>query len=406
MGGQLVSDSLADRIDKAISQDASKLTAIRRHLHQHPELSGNEFATTAFLREQLTQAGISSEPGPGGLGLLVSGGQSKAAKRDGPLVALRADIDALPIPEENRASYRSQNPGVMHACGHDAHATMLLGAVLAMHSAREQSPVAWRAIFQPSEEAGHGARAMVRAGALDGADGIVALHVDPTLPAGRVGIREGHQTACCQDFSIEVRGRGGHGARPHLTVDPIAVAAELVGLIYQAVPRGTDARDPVVVTIGEMRAGKASNVIPDLATLTGTIRALDAAVLEGARAIITRCCRGLGRTFRARIRPVFDDSLPGVFNDPRVTAICMDSARAIVGPDRITTEGRPSMGAEDFADYLAKAPGCMMRLGVRRHRHKVTPLHTATFDIEENALLTGARLLARVLFRWKRVNER
>ena len=193
------------------------------------------------------------------------------------MVAMRADIDALPIKEESNVPYRSRKPGVMHACGHDAHSAILLGTTLALYRARPL-PVAWRSIFQPSEEAGRGASEMVKQGALEGVDAIIALHVDPNLPVGKVAITPGPRTAFCQDFAIEIVGRGGHGARPHATVDPIATAAHLITLIYQAVPRQTDARQPVVMTIGVINAGHASNVIPDTASLQGTIRTLNTAV--------------------------------------------------------------------------------------------------------------------------------
>jgi amidohydrolase len=213
-------------------------------------------------------------------------------------------------------------------------------------------------------------------------------------------LRAGPQSAYCQDFQVEVCGRGGHGARPHNTIDPIAIAAELVTLIYQAVPRRTDARDPLVVTIGQISGGHAANVIPDAVKMKGTIRALDLQVLQAARENIANLCHGIAQTFGAAVRVNFDESLSGVVNDPVVTATCLEAARELVGPGNVLTEGRPSMGAEDFSDYLNLVPGCMIRLGAGRKQHEVTPLHTSTFDIDENALLVGARLLGRILARW------
>ena len=388
--------SLSDKLNRSLSQLAPEILQIRRHLHANPEVSGSETATSAFISARLTAAGIKHKIGDDGRGIITAVSRSLAKA---PVIALRAELDALPIKEENQVSYRSNNQGVMHACGHDAHSAILCGTLSALKSAGS-IPVGWRGIFQPSEEVGHGAREMIARGALAGVDAIVALHVDPTLPCGQVGLRAGPQTACCQDFQVEICGRGGHGARPHHTKDPIATAAQLVTLIYQALPRRTDARDPLVVTIGQIGGGHAANVIPDTVKMKGTLRALDYTVLQAAREIIRKLCRGTAEAFGGAVRVTFDGQLPGVVNDPSVTRICLDAARELLGARDVLTDGRPSMGAEDFADYLTAIPGCMIRLGVRRKRKKITPLHTSTFDIDENALLVGARLFAKVLLRW------
>lgn len=389
--------SLSERLDRSVVQLEPDIVKVRRHLHAFPELSGSEYASTAFVAQHLAAVGIPYELGSDRRGVIT--GTAGRSVADAPVVALRADLDALPIVEENDVPYRSQNAGVMHACGHDAHTAILLGALSALKS-EGPTPVGWRGIFQPSEEAGHGAREMIGRGALDGISAIIALHVDPTLEAGQLGLTAGPQTACCQDFQVEVRGRGGHGARPHNTIDPVAIAAHLICLIYQAVPRQTDARDPLVVTIGQIEGGHAANVIPDKVTLRGTIRALDAAILQNARGLIERLCFSSAEAFGGAVHIVFDARLPGVVNDPRVTAICLEAASAVVGADKVVTQGRPSMGAEDFADYLAVVPGCMIRLGVGQKGKKTTPLHTSTFDIEESALLVGARLITRALLHW------
>jgi amidohydrolase len=391
------SSSLFENVDRCVIRLAPELVKIRRHLHANPELSGREFASTAFVAEHLNAAGILSESGTDGRGIITAISRPSATKA--PVVALRADLDALPITEESEVPYRSRNSGVMHACGHDAHTAILVGALCALHSAGS-IPVGWKGIFQPSEEAGHGAREMISRGALAGVDAIVALHADPTIPSGQLALSAGPQTAFCQDFEIEVRGRGGHGARPHNTVDPIAIAAHLVTLIYQFLPRKTDARDPLVVTIGQIEGGHAANVIPDKVTMKGTIRALDAAVSRHARALIKKLCRSTAQAFGGTVHITFDAQLPGIVNDPVVTAICRDAARDVAGAEHVLLESRPSMGAEDFADYLTLVPGCMIRLGVRVEGKKITPLHTSTFDIDENALLIGARLLTKVLLHW------
>jgi amidohydrolase len=388
-----------ERAESQLARIAPQFSQIRRHIHQHPELSGKEFATTTYVSKRLTAGGVPHKIAPGERGIITE--IVAARESDASAVAIRADIDALPIQEENEVPYRSKNPGVMHACGHDAHTAMLLGTTLALYRTGQLS-VGWRSIFQPSEEIGHGAREMLSHGALEGVNAIIALHVDPTLDVGKVGITPGPRTAFCQDFVIEVLGRGGHAARPHATVDPIAAAAHLVTLIYQAIPRQTDARDPIVVSIGLVNGGYAANVIPDLVTMKGTIRTLDPAIAAHGRERLERLCSGVAQAFGAKILPTFDELLPGLVNDPRIAMQCAATARTLLGPDKVTTSDRPSMGAEDFADYLAFVPGCMVALGVKSSGRNVTPLHTSTFDIDERALLIGARLLARVLLEWPR----
>jgi amidohydrolase len=382
------------RVDAQVDQIAPHLSAIRRHLHENPELSSHEFDTTNFVARQLTGAKVKHRLARGKRGVVTAITPSR--ERRGPVVALRADIDALPIAEESARPYRSRQPGVMHACGHDAHTAVLLGATLALHRAGPLE-VGWRSIFQPEEEMGHGARNLVRQGALEGVQSILAFHVDPTLPVGQVCITAGPQTAFCQDFVVTVRGRGGHGARPHLTVDPIATAAQLVTLLYQAVPRQNDARDPLVITIGSIQGGQASNIIPDTVALKGTIRSFAESTSVAARETVERVCTGTARAFRAEVKPVFGRLLPGVINDPQLAASCIAAARELLGDKNVVTERRPSLGAEDFADYLVTVPGCMMLLGTRSAGKKITPLHTSTFDIDEKALAIGARLLTHAL---------
>ena len=258
----------------------------------------------------------------------------------------------------------------------------------------------WRSIFQPSEETGHGALELVKQGAVDGVAAILALHVDPNREVGHLGVTPGPRTAFCQDFTIDVVGRGGHGARPNATIDPIAVAAQLVTLIYQAVPRRIDSRDPVVVTIGMIQGGQTYNVIPDCVMLKGTIRALTDTVSEQARLYLERLCRGTEQAFGASIATEFSSLLRGMTNDPAVTEICLRAAHELVGEDQVRTDDRPSLGGEDFADYLTRVPGCMVSLGVKRPESEVTLLHTSGFDIDERGLLIGARLLTRALLRW------
>ena len=392
-------DLAAGRVQAQLTRVVSRLAQFRRHLHQHPELSGEEFSTTDYLSKQLAAARVPHRVATGKRGIITAIVESPDA--EAPVVAMRADIDALPIKEENDVPYRSRNSGVMHACGHDAHSAILLGTTLALYRARPL-PVAWRSIFQPAEESGRGAGEMVKEGALEGVDAIIALHVDPNLPVGKVAITPGPRTAFCEDFTIEIAGRGGHGARPHATVDPIATAAHLITLLYQAVPRQTDARQPVVVTIGVFNAGHASNVIPDTASLKGTIRTLNAAVATQTRETVERLCASAAQAFGAKISIVFESLLPGMVNDIQIATLSANAASRLLGSKNVLRNEPPSLGAEDFADYLPIVPGCMIGLGAKASGRKITPLHTATFDIDEAALLIGARLFTAVLLEWSR----
>jgi amidohydrolase len=390
-------ESLLKRIESTLLALEPEISRIRRYLHRNPELSGKELETTLFLSEQLTKQGIPHRVAKDGKGIITD--TFSAGSKGAPTIALRADIDALPIQEESDAEYRSAKPGIMHACGHDAHSAMLLCTTIALHQTGPL-PVAWRSIFQPSEEVGRGAFELVKQGAVDGAQAILALHVDSNREVGYLGITPGPRTAFCRDFTIQVVGSGGHGARPHNTTDPIAVAAHLITLIYQAIPRQIDSRDPAVVTIGMIQGGRTYNVIPDSVTLKGTLRTLTSAVAEQTLLTLRRLCHGTEQAFNADISIDCSTLLQGMTNDPHLAKICVDAARELVGKDRVATDDRPSLGGEDFADYLTRVPGCMISLGVRQPGAAVTPLHTSGFDIDEGALLIGARLLARILLDW------
>jgi amidohydrolase len=387
------------RLDKYLEEAESKLIAFRRHIHQHPDLSGKETNTARFIGQVLAGAGIPHRFAANDCGIITE--ITRSLNPTAPVIALRADIDALPIQEETETPFRSNNPGVMHACGHDAHAAMLLATALALKQ-EDNLPFSWRAIFQPSEEEGQGAQQLIREGALEDVDRILALHVDPTRQIGKAGITPGPRTAFCRDFVIEVHGRGGHAARPYTTIDPIAAAAHLATLIYQALPRSSDARDPMVVTIGMIQGGYTSNVIPDLVTLKGTIRALRREVAIEASATLERLSEATARAFKADIKVVFKNLLNGLVNDEPTARICAEVAREFLGPENVISNDPPSLGGEDFADYVAKVPGCMLTLGVAFRDRKVTPLHTATFELNEAALLSGPKLLTRCLLGWSK----
>jgi len=377
-------------IDGYIDELAQGLVAIRRGLHSHPELSGMEFETTRYLAERLRAHRLEPEIPDTGRGILVDGGDPGA-----PRIAMRGDMDALPLQDEKDVSYRSTREGVTHACGHDAHATMLLAATLTLHACAEQLPwpLAWRGIFQPAEETTEGAAEMIGAGAMEGVDAIIALHVDPERVLGQIGVRYGHLTATCEELEVVVHGTGGHAARPHHTQDAIAIATQFVNAVYQFIPRSVDSRDPVVVTFGMIQGGANANVIPERVRLMGTIRTMGGTTSSRVRERILAIAHGLSEASQAHVSVRFSAGARSVINDPAVTSACAAAAEALVGPSMIEQIELPSMGAEDFSDFLEQAPGCMLRLGTRSGPETAHFLHSPHFDLDERALALGTKLL-------------
>lgn len=381
-------------IDRAIDARTADLVRVRRHLHAHPEPSNEEHETARFLHECLETEGFRVRAVAGGRGLVVEAPDTAA-----PRVALRADTDALRIHEENEVEYRSQRPGVMHACGHDGHTATVFGALLGLRAARASGDlpwdVPWRAIFQPAEEKGTGAREMLAAGVLEGIEAIFSLHMDPSRPVGRIGVRYGALTAACDDLTITIDGRGGHAARPHESLDPIAAAAQLITSIYLFIPRAIDSQDPVVVTIGQVAAGDNPNVIPERAILGGTIRTLGGTIRQKTGEHIRQLARGIAEASGTAIDVAIVPGPPSVINDTRLTNLLRDAAGELLGGGQVDLISRTSMGGEDFSYYLEHVPGSMFRLGCGSVEAGQSSLHSPTFDIDERALAIGARILAR-----------
>lgn len=386
-------------LDTIVADSAEELIALRRYLHAHPEPSGAELETSLLLYQRLDQAGLVVRMGPEGCGVIADSPASpeNAAQR----VAIRGDIDALRIHDEKLVPYRSMREGVMHACGHDAHAAIVTYAAIALRrlesNAQAPWPLQFRAILQPAEETASGARAMVAAGALEGVSVIFALHADPTRRVGEIGLRTGAFTAHCDAIRITVRGRGGHGARPHESHDPIAAAAQLISTLYQFVPRANDSLDAIVLSFGRVAGGENANVIPEQVEIDGTLRTLDASVRTRTIEKIHQVIRGVEGITSTQIEVVFGASIPSVFNDPDATRLLNEAAVDGSGSVTVRNIPRPSMGSEDFACFLEQRPGAMFRLGVARDLTAITPLHTPTFDIDERALPLGAKLLARTV---------
>ncbi len=383
------------KIDESVDALAEQMIALRRHLHAHPEPSGEELQTSLHLYQFFDELRLPVRMGPEGCGVVVESRDQKANRR----VAIRADIDALRIEDQKQAPYRSTVPQVMHACGHDAHTATVFGALSALAQLEKEGalpwPVTWRGIFQAAEETSTGARAMVAAKALAGVDAILSMHVDPTRRAGTVGIRAGIFTANCDALRVTVQGRGGHAARPHESTDPIAAAAELISTLYQFVPRATDSQDAVVVSFGQIHGGRNANVIPEEVVLEGTVRTLDRAVREKTIAHIRTLAEGIEQVTGTKLDVCLERGTPSVYNDEGLTETLSDVAIQLLGVDNVTCMPRPSMGSEDFAVYLEHVPGVMFRLGAAGDHGSWSGLHTPTFDVDERCLAVGAKILAR-----------
>src|SRR3954470_3669808 len=310
-----------EKIDAAVDDSMERMIALRRHFHAHPEPSGEELQSSLHLYRLFDEMGLTVRMGPEGCGVIVECRNPTAGRR----IALRADIDALRIDDQKQTPYRSTVPEVMHACGHDAHTATVFGALLALDRLEGERSlpwsVRWRAIFQPAEESGDGAKAMMAAGALDGVAAILAAHVDPTHRAGIIGVKSGPLTASCDDMRITVRGRGGHAARPHESNDPIAAAAELVSTLYQFVPRATDSQDAVVVSFGQIHGGQNNNVIPEEVVLDGTVRTLNRDIREKTVEHIRTLADGIAKVTGAKLEVSFRYGSPSVQNDEKITEL-------------------------------------------------------------------------------------
>jgi amidohydrolase len=382
-------------VDAVVDDLAPQLVALRRHLHAHPEPSGEELQTSLHLYQLFDELRLPVRMGPEGCGVVAESRSQTASRR----IALRADIDALRIEDQKQTPYRSTVPEVMHACGHDAHTATVFGAVAALDKLERDGalpwPVTWRGIFQPAEETSAGAHAMVAAHALDRVAAILSIHVDPTRRAGSIGIRPGVLTASCDALTVTVHGRGGHAARPHESTDPIAAAAELISTLYQFVPRATDSQDAVVVSFGQIHGGQNANVIPEQVVLEGTVRTLDRAVREKTIAHIRTLAEGIEQVTGTKLDVRFEHGTPSVYNDEELTELVTRVATDLLGADNVASLQRPSMGSEDFAVYLEHVPGVMFRLGAAGNDGTWTGLHTPTFDVDERCLAVGAKILAR-----------
>lgn len=359
---------------------------IRREIHSHPELGFNEHKTAALITQRLTEIGIEFRTGVAQTGIVGTLGSH------GPTVALRADMDALPVTECTGLPFSSQNAGVMHACGHDGHVAIVLGAARLLKENPPDGRVVF--IFQPNEEGSGGAKPMIAEGVVDGIDAIFAGHIDPRFDAGKIVLTPGVNNAYTDGFDVEITGRGGHAARPQEAIDAVILGCSMVMQIQTIISRAVDPLTPAVVTIGQIKGGTVNNVIAEQCLLRGTIRTLD----EGTRLLIFDRIKTLASSYAtmhgAKIDVIFHDGYPPLINHPQLFETAREAAEAVAGVDNVVIYPTPSMGGEDFAFFLQKIPGCFARFGARKSGHEQFPLHNAHFDFDEAALKTAAEYMA------------
>ncbi|MBL6449674.1 amidohydrolase [Fulvivirga sp. 29W222] len=386
--------SLKQQIKELAARNANDIINIRRHIHANPELSYQEFKTAKYVAEQLKAIGITPKEGVAETGLTAV---IEGKNPDSKVLALRADMDALPILEANDVKYKSKNEGVMHACGHDAHTSSLLGTAKILHDLKDQFEGSVKLIFQPGEERNPGgASLMIKDGALKNpAPGcIFGQHVMPLLPVGKVGFREGMYMASCDEIYLTVKGKGGHAAVPELTVDPVLIASNIIVSLQQIISRNASPKTPTVLSFGKVIANGATNIIPDEVNIAGTFRAMDEEWRADAHAKIITMAENIATAMGGRCQVEISKGYPFLVNNPEITKQARASAEEFLGKENVVNLDL-WMGAEDFAYYTHEVPACFYRLGTRNEAKGITSyVHTPTFDIDEDALEIGAGMMA------------
>ncbi len=386
------------RIKDLATKLAPRLIEIRRHIHSHPELSAQEYQTAAFVAGVLSSNGVHVREAVGKTGVVGEVQGTGSARR---LLAIRTDMDALPIQERTGLEYASKAEGIMHACGHDVHTTVGLGTAMVLSQLAEELPGNVRFLFQPAEEIAQGASWMVQDGAMENVTAVLSVHVFPSIPAGTVGIRYGALTAAADDLEIIIVGESGHGARPHEAIDAIWIAAQVITTLQQAISRTQNPLRPVVLSIGQIIGGRAPNVIADHVKMRGTVRSLHpesrANLPSWIEKIVANVCQSYGAQYTVNYRP----GTPGVQNDLALSQLLQTAAEEAWGSDRVQVLTEPSLGAEDFSLYLEHAPGAMFRLGVGYENRAINyPLHHPQFEVNESAIITGVVTLAYTAFKY------
>jgi len=384
---------LKEKIRELARQYAPEAIEFRRHLHTYPELSYKEFKTSAFVQEKLGSFGIPFQvkAATGVVGLIEGKNPEKR------VIALRADMDALPIKEENQVPYKSVNEGVMHACGHDAHTSILLGAAKILNELKTEWEGSIKIIFQPGEEKNPGgASLLIREGVLHDPQpqAIFGLHVHPGLEIGKYSFRGGPSMASADEIYITVRGKGGHAATPHLTVDTILVASHIVVALQQVISRNRNPFSPSVLSISSFQGGYTTNVIPSEVKLMGTFRSMDESWRFQAHKLITQVAKGVAQGMGAEIDVLIDVGYPIVNNDLKLYPLARARAEEFAGKENVQ-ETEIRMGSEDFGYYTQEIPGCFYRIGVMNAaKGIVSGVHTPTFNIDESAIEKGMGMMA------------
>ncbi len=370
-----------------------RMVELRRTFHRYPELAFQEEKTAIVIMDELTRLGIPFEYGGVGGGIVA---RLNCGKKGAPTIALRADMDALPCEENTGLPFASLYPGKMHACGHDGHMAMALGAAaLLKENPPEQGNVVF--IFQPAEEKGGGSRVMIKSGALEGVNAIFGGHITRHYQVGQIMVARGVITAHSDGFTIRVLGRGGHGARPHEAVDAVVVTGLLIMAIQTLVSREINPAYPSVVTIGKVEAGSAGNVIAETATLQGTIRTTNTEVRNHIINGLKRIATAIGVLHNAKVEVEIREGYPPVVNTAREAEIAKRSVIHLLGDKGFVAMDQPSMGAEDFSYYLLEIPGCYVRFGACNEGCENIPLHSPSFDFDEEALKIGAAFFDQVV---------
>jgi len=377
------------RLSPEVLSLREEIVALRRDLHRHPELAWNERRTAEQITRFLEGRGLQLRTGLGGTGVVAE------AKGDaGPTRLLRVDMDALPIQEDGPSPHASEVPGAMHACGHDGHVAM--GAAAARIAAGRRAPGCVRVLFQPAEEGEGGAQAMVAAGVMEGVGVAIGVHLWNELPVGTLGVKAGPLMAAVDRLRIVVRGRGGHGGKPHRSADPVVAAAHVITALQTIVSREVPPTLPAVVTLGSVHGGQAFNVIPDEVTLLGTIRTFDADLRRSMPERVARIASGIAEALGARAEAEVRPGNPPVVNDAAVAAMARRAAARVVGEENVV-EPEPTMGGEDMAVYFERAPGCFVFVGsANPARGLDQPHHSPRFDFDEDALLVGTEFLLEI----------